>query len=274
MSQPSPTPTLQNLTLPPLHVLSDAAREAGEIALRYFGKAKSWTKAGDSPVTEADLAIDHMLHGHLRGAYPGFGWLSEEIEDDGSRLSGAPTFIVDPIDGTRGFMDEREDWAVSIALIQNGEPKLGVLFQPVTGQLYFAEAKRGAHLEASDGTVTSLTPQNTETLHNALLAAPGPRKDDAPFRRAAHIASLALRIARVANGALDGCIAKPHAKHWDIAAADLLVREVGLRLEHASSSSKGHRPRYDTASIAHPALVCGTSSLCDTMQTMVSTNHS
>jgi len=120
--------------LPPIALICDAAREAGEIALRYFGKnPKVWTKIGNSPVTEADLAIDTMLHKELRGVLPGFGWLSEEIEDDGSRLSGAPTLIVDPIDGTRGFMAGGDDWVVSIALVEDGTPVQAVLFNPVRG---------------------------------------------------------------------------------------------------------------------------------------------
>lgn len=253
-------------TLPPISVICDAAREAGEIALRYYGKSpKTWTKPGNSPVTEADLAIDTMLHTELRKAFPGFGWLSEEIEDDGSRLSGAPTFIVDPIDGTRGFMAGSDDWAVSIALIDQGEPVQGVLFNPALGELMVAEAGKGAHFENAKGDSATLSPTNKDGLEDALLAFPGPSKTSHVFRKHSKIASLALRIAQVGQGKLDGCVASPNAKHWDIAAADIIVREAGLNLLHAD----GATPNYNGASITHPALVCGTRAMCDALQGML-----
>jgi len=253
-------------TLPPISVICDAAREAGEIALRYYGKSpKTWTKPGNSPVTEADLAIDTMLHTELRKAFPGFGWLSEEIEDDGSRLSGAPTFIVDPIDGTRGFMAGSDDWAVSIALIDQGEPVQGVLFNPALGELMVAEAGKGAHFENAKGDSATLSPTKKDRLEDALLAFPGPSKTSHVFRKHPKIASLALRIAQVGQGKLDGCVASPNAKHWDIAAADIIVREAGLNLLHAD----GATPNYNDASITHPALVCGTRAMCDALQGML-----
>lgn len=253
-------------TLPPISLICDAAREAGEIALRYYGKSpKTWMKPGNSPVTEADLAIDRMLHTELRQAFPSFGWLSEEIEDDGSRLSGAPTFIVDPIDGTRGFMAGSDDWAVSIALVHQGEPVQGVLFNPALGELMVAEVDKGARLEGAKGDALALAPTGKDTLDDALLAFPGPSKASHAFRKHPKIASLALRIAQVGQGKLDGCVASPNAKHWDIAAADIIVREAGLSLLHAD----GATPNYDGASITHPALVCGTQAMCDALQSML-----
>jgi myo-inositol-1(or 4)-monophosphatase len=256
--------TARKPALPPLSVLCDAAREAGEIALRYFGNSpKTWTKPGNSPVTEADLAIDAMLHTELRRAYPSFGWLSEEIEDDGSRLGGAPTFIVDPIDGTRGFMAGRDDWAVSLALVDGARPAQAVLFNPARGSLLYAQAGKGAHIERENGTVCELAPTGKETIADALLAFPGPSKPSQTYRKADWIASLALRISRVADGTLDGCVAKPNAKHWDIAAADLIVHEAGLALQHGD----GATPIYNGPNIAHPALVAGTTALCAQLRT-------
>jgi myo-inositol-1(or 4)-monophosphatase len=156
---------------------------------------KPGSSLGNSPVTEADLAIDTMLHTELRKAFPAFGWLSEEIEDDGSRLSGAPTFIVDPIDGTRGFMAGGDDWAVSIALVHGGAPVQGVLFNPATGDLLVAEAGKGVQLENAEGNSLNLSPTGKDDLQDALLAFPGPSKASHPFRKHPKIASLALRIA-------------------------------------------------------------------------------
>ena len=89
--------------------LGVAVREAGQIALKYFrGSIKSWTKGHDSPVSEADIAVDEFLRARL--ARDGFGWLSEESQDDRTRLSAERLFIVDPIDGTRSFLAGRYDW--------------------------------------------------------------------------------------------------------------------------------------------------------------------
>ncbi|MEM6848918.1 MAG: 3'(2'),5'-bisphosphate nucleotidase CysQ [Pseudomonadota bacterium] len=248
--------------LPDIGVLCDAAREAGEIALRYYGNApKTWMKPGNSPVTEADLAIDRMLHRELRDAFPSFGWLSEEIEDDGSRLSGSPTFIVDPIDGTKGFMAGSDDWAVSIGLVHQGEPVRGVLFNPVRGEMMMASKGMGASVETADGTVSALTPSGREQLSGSLIAHPGRVFPSQPHRKAPRLASLALRIAAVASGRFDGCVASGGARDWDLAAADALIREAGLVMQ----TRDGSLPRYDRSSTAHAVLFCGTAGLCAAM---------
>lgn len=257
MSQPDP-----ETGLPPLSLLCEAAREAGALALSYFGKdPKRWLKPGDSPVTEADLAIDHLLHKELRAAYPNYGWLSEEIENDGSRLNGEPTFVVDPIDGTRGFIAGNDQWLVSIAIVQDGVPKLGALFNPVRGEMYFAQTGKGAFKESAKGEVVALDPGTPKEINEANIAFYGNLQSadgkPFPFKKAGHIASLALRIAEVAEGKLDGCIAKAGAKHWDIAAADLIAREAGVPLAYRD----GPLMRYDQEAISHPIFLCASPTL-------------
>lgn len=248
--------------LPPLSLVCEAARQAGALALSYFRKdPKRWLKPGDSPVTEADLAIDHMLHKELRAAYPTYGWLSEEIENDGSRFNGAPTFVVDPIDGTRGFIAGNDQWLVSIAIVQDGTPKLGALFNPVLGEMYYSQAGKGAFKETASGEVHALKPSGKDEANTAMIAYPGSitptASNSLPFNKADHIASLALRIAQVAEGKLDGCIAKAGAKHWDIAAADLIAREAGVPLVYTD----GPLMRYDLEDIRHPLFLCASPAL-------------
>ncbi|MCB1371292.1 MAG: 3'(2'),5'-bisphosphate nucleotidase CysQ, partial [Rhodobacteraceae bacterium] len=95
-----------------LALLEEAARAAGEIALRHFDGARAATEkpGGQGPVTEADLEIDRMLRAELTAARPGYGWLSEESEDGTARLAAERVFIVDPIDGTRAFIAGRSAW--------------------------------------------------------------------------------------------------------------------------------------------------------------------
>lgn len=105
-----------------LALLDAAARAAGAIALRYWRRSpETWDKGdGAGPVSEADLAIDRMLAADLRAARPDYGWLSEESADEPGRLGAARTFIIDPIDGTRAFLDGTPDFAVSLAVADAG----------------------------------------------------------------------------------------------------------------------------------------------------------
>ena len=105
-----------------LELVRKAAREAGELAMRYFRRdPQVWMKAGNSPVTEGDLAVDRLLRDRLSAARPDYGWLSEETADSSERLSALRTFVVDPIDGTRGFIAGSAEWCVSVAIVEDGE---------------------------------------------------------------------------------------------------------------------------------------------------------
>ena len=124
--------------------LAAAVKEAGAIALSFFrGPLRSWTKGqGDSPVTEADIASNDLLHRRLVSA--GDGWLSEESENDPTRLAARRVWVVDPIDGTRAFIAGREDWSISAALVVDGRPVVAALYAPVTDELFLATAGGGA----------------------------------------------------------------------------------------------------------------------------------
>ncbi|MGB3280066.1 MAG: inositol monophosphatase family protein, partial [Pseudorhodobacter sp.] len=106
-----------------LDLLVSAALEAGSIALRYFKREpQTWEKGdGAGPVTEADLAVNTMLAQRLRAARPGYGWLSEETPDNTARLAARRVFIIDPIDGTRAFIDGQDSFAHSLAIAEDGK---------------------------------------------------------------------------------------------------------------------------------------------------------
>src|ERR1700712_3773177 len=119
-------------------LLADAVREAGALALSLFRtELKNWTKGASSPVSEADIAVNDLIQKRLQDATPEYGWLSEESADDESRLGKPLVWIVDPIDGTRGYLAGREDWCVSVALVENGAPILGAVFAPVSKEFFF-----------------------------------------------------------------------------------------------------------------------------------------
>src|SRR5690606_34519579 len=112
-----------------------------------FGRdPEVWMKAGVSPVSEADYAVDAFLKETLRRARPAYGWLSEETVDTPERLAAARTFVVDPIDGTRAFLAREDVWCVSIAVVERGRPTVGVLDAPARKEVFAARAGAGAVL--------------------------------------------------------------------------------------------------------------------------------
>jgi myo-inositol-1(or 4)-monophosphatase len=126
-------------------LLKDTVREAGALALSLFRtELKNWTKGASSPVSEADIAVNDLLEARLRNATPDYGWLSEESADDENRLGKRLVWIVDPIDGTRGYLAGREDWCVSVALVEDAAPRLAAVFAPATEEFFFASRGQGA----------------------------------------------------------------------------------------------------------------------------------
>jgi myo-inositol-1(or 4)-monophosphatase len=207
--------------------LAAAVQAAGAVALKFFkGPLKHWTKGqGDSPVSEADIASNDLLHKLL--VEPGDGWLSEESENDPARLAAKRVWVVDPIDGTRAFIAGRDDWSVSAALVVDGRPTVAALFAPATDELFLATVGGGATRNAEPIRVN-----DGPSLNGVRMGGPKRLLDKlvesgagiVPMPR---IHSLALRLARVAHAALDAAMAGGNGHDWDLAAADLLVHEAG-----------------------------------------------
>ena len=131
-------------------LLAGTLREAGQLAAAMFGTdLKSWIKGGSSPVSDADIAVNHFLEERLRSFNPDYGWLSEESADDLARLDRPRVWVVDPIDGTRAFLNKRKDWSISVALVEDGVPVLGCVYAPMSDEFYLAERGKGATLNAS-----------------------------------------------------------------------------------------------------------------------------
>jgi myo-inositol-1(or 4)-monophosphatase len=245
-----------DLALRLLPIVEEAAREAGALALRSFrlgGKttARHWNKAGNSPVTEADLAVDALLKERLSAALPEAAWLSEETADDPARLGRRLVWIVDPIDGTRAFLTGHADWSVSIGLVAEGRPVLGVVHAPSLRVLYSARSGGGARRNG-----TTIRGPAATGLEGARTAGPKPLMDVLARRSGfldalPKVPSLALRLARVADGSIDIGLVSANAHDWDLAAADLLLEEAGARL----SDLRGRPPRYNQPEPVHAELI-------------------
>jgi myo-inositol-1(or 4)-monophosphatase len=244
-----------------LALLIEAAREAGQIALRFFRQSPEvWMKGGTSPVSEADYAADKYLNETLLAARPDYGWLSEETTDDAARLSARRTFVVDPIDGTRGFLEGRREWCVSIAVVERGRSIAGVLECPAKKETYSAVLGGGAFKNGKRLLVDEPGPVillgGPATMVNAL-----PPETCVRVERAEYIPSLAYRLAMVADGSLDASFVKPNSHDWDLAAADLILCEAGGEVLDVH----GKPPVYGGSEIRHGALVAGSGELLAAM---------
>ncbi|WP_419906341.1 3'(2'),5'-bisphosphate nucleotidase CysQ [Hoeflea sp.] len=236
-----------------LALIREAAEQAGRMAMGYFRKDPDvWYKDGRSPVTEADIAVNTFLRETLTEARPDYGWLSEETEDDHSRRHHERTFVVDPIDGTRAFVNGEDVWCVSIAVVDAGVPLAGVLACSARDELFEAasggDARKNGKLIAAKAAGTGRVMSMPQTVYRNL-----PEEFARSIDRSAHIPSLAYRIAMVADGRLDATLVKPGSHDWDLAAADLILRNAGGAL----LNKKGEPVRYNKKSVSHGLLIAG-----------------
>jgi myo-inositol-1(or 4)-monophosphatase len=242
--------------------LSEAAREAGEIALRYFRHgerthANIEHKSGGSPVTEADLLVDHFLEKRLREIVPDAAWLSEEIADSPARLGRPLVLIVDPIDGTRGFSKGDPQWAVSIGLAHEGRPIAGVVHAPALEETYSAVYGGGAHLNGEPIRVSQRVSLQGATLSGPQAFVASVQNAGAEIVPYPKMASLAMRLVRIASGYIDAGLVGDRCYDWDIAAADLILNEAGGRL----TDLDGNRPKYNCETPRHAPLVAAPAAL-------------
>lgn len=245
-----------------LPLLEAVARRAGEIAMAFFRpgektRAAVSYKEGGSPVTEADMAVDRFLQQAALALFPDAGWLSEETADNEERLARARLLVVDPIDGTQAFLRGDARWAVSIALIHEGRPKLGVIHAPALERTFAAAAGRGAALNGA-----TIRVADRAVLMGARLEAPrglAPRfaETDFNFEIQNRTPSLALRVADVASGRNDLTIASADSKDWDIAAADVILTEAGGVL----SELEGVPLRYNRPQLRRDMLIAAPQSI-------------
>ena len=233
-------------------LLTDTVREAGALALSLFRtELKNWTKGASSPVSEADIAVNDLLESRLRSASPDYGWLSEESADDETRLAKQRVWIVDPIDGTRGYLAGREDWCVSVALVEGTLPVLAAVFAPASDEFFFAIRGQGA----AHNDVPVHTTAGAE-LDFSRVAGPkplvqrlSPQGDEITLHP--RIGSLALRLCRVAQGTLDVAFAGGQSRDWDLAAANLIVQEANGNMTALS----GDAISYNRREVTHGVLV-------------------
>ncbi|MEM7425377.1 MAG: 3'(2'),5'-bisphosphate nucleotidase CysQ [Pseudomonadota bacterium] len=234
-------------------LLSEAVAAAAGTALELFKRGvKSWSKSDQTPITEADLAVNRELEQRLTSARPEYGWLSEETCDDVSRLTRRRCWIVDPIDGTKGFVRGNDQWCISAALVEDGRPVLGIIANPATAETFEALLGEGARL---NGEILKIAKRRDVegcrlVMHRSIL---GSRRWGKPWPEIslAMWNSMALRLCRVASGEADGAIVISRKSDWDLAAADLIVAEAGGRV----TGLTGKAMRYNERETRHRGVV-------------------
>lgn len=242
-----------------LAVLIDAVREAGALAMRYF-RREPWRrrKADGTEVSEADLAVDVHLRTTLLGARPDYGWLSEETPDNVARLARSRVWMVDPIDGTRAFLQGVPEWTICAALTVDGHPVLAAVYNPPQDAFFHAVAGGGAHL---DGTSVRVSGQSGIEGASLLVSGGFVRRKDWerpwPPVRTRWINSVAYRLALVAAGDYDATVSLSAKCDWDLAAAHLLVQEAG----GCMTTHRGEAMVYNRAEPVHRSVLAANPAL-------------
>ncbi len=213
--------------------LADAVADiAAEASVLAFSKWRTdfdhWDKSPDNPVSEVDLAVNNLVRMRLSALLPDAGWLSEETADNADRLACARVWIVDPIDGTRDFVRGRRGWAISIALVENGEPVIGVLDAPARDEVWRAEAGKGATLNG-----VKIRVGNRCEFPGARVPTDSLPRVDSDLVAVTKPNSIALRIAMVAADEADLVATLRWGYEWDIAAAALIASEAGASVSDA-----------------------------------------
>jgi myo-inositol-1(or 4)-monophosphatase len=243
-----------------LALLAEAARAAGSVAMAHFGRSpEAWDKPhGQGPVSAADLAVDGFLKANLRQARPDYGWLSEETPDDPARLGHDRVFIVDPIDGTRAFLQAKPGWCVALAVVDRGAVIAAAAFLPVTEELYAARLGGGATRNGE-----ALVPSQRAEPTGAAVLAGGPQlaaehwPGGAPMVARSFRPSLVHRLCLVAGGLADATLTFRPAWEWDIAAGALIAAEAGCTVTDGHGVPPRFNapdPRLDGLLVASPGL--------------------
>jgi myo-inositol-1(or 4)-monophosphatase len=210
-----------------------AVLPAGEAILPAFHAGQEVRfKGPDQPVTDADLTADRILHEMLLGERPEYGWLSEETRDSPARLDRERLWVVDPIDGTNSFVKGIAEFAISVALVDRGEPVVGLVFNPATGELYHAVTGGGAFL---NGAPIRVSTTDERAAVRTLIGSRweidrGELTHFAGSWRVQPLGSTAYKMAKVADGTADVFVSAGPKNEWDVAGAAVIVTEAGGRV--------------------------------------------
>ncbi|HLK12873.1 MAG TPA: 3'(2'),5'-bisphosphate nucleotidase CysQ [Candidatus Binatia bacterium] len=230
-----------------------AAREAGAAIRRHYeGVIEAREKSHDSPVTAADLEADAIIRARIAAAFPDDGWLSEETADSTERLGKRRVWIVDPLDGTKEFIQHIPEFCVCVALVEAGRPIVAVEYNPAADRLYVASRGDGTTVNGTAARVST-----TARVADAVVLAS--RSEDKrgewdafkPRCRVTLTGSVAFKLAELASGRGDATFTLTPKNEWDICAGTLLVEEAGGRV----TGLDGAPLAFNQRSVLRPGMV-------------------
>ncbi|MBV5261070.1 3'(2'),5'-bisphosphate nucleotidase CysQ [Synechococcus moorigangaii CMS01] len=218
---------------------------AGDVLQSYYkGDIKNISDKKDGPVTKADLAANHYILEAFQEKLgtEDFAYLSEETYD-GNKIDHPWVWIIDPLDGTRDFIDQTGEYAVHICLVHEGRPVIAVVVVPEADKLYFALKGNGTFVETRDGTVTPIKVSERHQPEDLYLVASRTHRDQRfqdlldrlPFKDRNYVGSVGCKIAHILEQKSDVYISlsgKSAAKDWDFAAPELILTEAGGKFSY------------------------------------------
>lgn len=223
-----------------LEVATAAALEAGRVVRTWFHDAYTiQLKGEDNPLTDADLASNRVLFERLLGAFPAWGWLSEESADDGERLKHEFVWIVDPLDGTLEFTKGIPEFVVSIGLSVRGEAQLGVLYNPIRDQLFAGALGLGCTYNRAPARVSDRRElQGSRVVCSRTEMGKGWFEDYKDLLVPEPVGSVAYKFGLVAAGMAEATFTPRPRHEWDVCAGAALVNAAGGR------ATDGHGQPY------------------------------
>ena len=232
-----------------LKLAQEAAIEAGALILDYYkAEYEIKDKGYHNPVTTADYAADTHLKEVLTKARPDYGWLSEETVDSSDRLDKDRVWVVDPLDGTKEFVEGVPHFVVSVALVENGEPVVGVLFNPVTKETFIAAKGEGAFL--NDEPIGDMVILNSRSETRRGLWS----LYDGTFGELRSVGSVAYKLGLTAAGKADIFASLRPKNEWDICAGNCIINEAGGKLIDLNNEQRLYNQKNTLIS---PGLVAG-----------------
>jgi myo-inositol-1(or 4)-monophosphatase len=244
----------------------NAALDEAVRVLEQFtpGAIDSTLKSGGDPLTEADVAVDNVLKALL--PRDGEGWLSEETVDSSERLNKDRVWIVDPIDGTREFIEGIPEWCVSIGLIESGQPVAGGIHNPATGERITGAIGSGIEYIGPNALLGagSLAEASVGASRSEIRRGEWARYDDSAFT-IVPMGSVAYKLALVAAGRLDATWTLVPKNEWDLAGgAALLAASGGWGV-----LKDGSEPTWNDEDPLVPGFIAATTALADEVATLL-----
>ena len=246
-----------------------AAKKASKVILKYYNSSyEVQMKGKGNPVTDADIEADDILKEILMSETSDFGWLSEETRDSKIRLDKEMVWVVDPLDGTKEFVEGVPNFVISIGLVKDGKPVLGTIYNPVSKELFSAYIGNGIKLNGikhkisneTDFNQMSMLNSRSETKANLWVAYQNFFKELIP------IGSIAYKLAMVSGNKADMVASLKPKNEWDICAGHCLINESGGKL----ITSLGEEITYNNANtLITPGLIAGNNEVVDKMVDLI-----